>query len=149
MIFIYSQGGYAREFARLVRLQNPNQELVFIDDAAGEGTIEYRAALDIKAGSEAGIVIGFAGGELRRKKTTRVLADGFALISVAAPTSVVGDNVEIGAGAILSDFSTITADARIGSSFHCNIYSYVAHDCVVGDYVSLAPRVSINGRVEI
>ncbi|MEL6737032.1 MAG: acetyltransferase, partial [Pseudomonadota bacterium] len=32
---------------------------------------------------------------------------------------------------------------------HCNIYSYVAHDSIVGDYVTLGPRVSVNGRVSI
>ena len=29
------------------------------------------------------------------------------------------------------------------------MYSYVTHDCVVGDFVTLAPRVSVNGRVVI
>ena len=37
----------------------------------------------------------------------------------------------------------------IGTHFHANIYSYVAHDCVIGDYVTFAPRVSCNGNVHI
>lgn len=49
----------------------------------------------------------------------------------------------------MSDYSIITSDAKIGSSFHANIYSYIAHDCLIGDYVTLAPRVSVNGRVHI
>ena len=44
---------------------------------------------------------------------------------------------------------TITADARIGRQFQCNIYAYVAHDCVIGDYVTFAPRVSLNGNVVV
>ncbi len=43
----------------------------------------------------------------------------------------------------------LTGDAEIGRHFHCNIYSYVAHDCRIGDFVTFAPRVSCNGRVEI
>ena len=43
----------------------------------------------------------------------------------------------------------LTGSARIGRQFQCNIYSYVAHDCRIGDYVTFAPRVSCNGNVVI
>ncbi|MCH4272493.1 MAG: acetyltransferase, partial [Kerstersia gyiorum] len=55
----------------------------------------------------------------------------------------------IGSGAILSPFTTITSNAKIGKFFHANIYSYVAHDCVIGDYVTFAPSVKCNGGVII
>ena len=38
---------------------------------------------------------------------------------------------------------------RIGKSFHANIYSYVAHDCRIGDFVTFAPKVCCNGNVHI
>lgn len=37
----------------------------------------------------------------------------------------------------------------IGRSFHANIYSYVAHDCIIGDYVTFAPSVKCTGNVVI
>ena len=43
----------------------------------------------------------------------------------------------------------ITSNAQIGSFFQANIYSYVAHDCKIGDFVTFAPRVSCNGNVVI
>lgn len=43
----------------------------------------------------------------------------------------------------------VTASARIGRQFQCNIYSYVAHDCVIGDFVTFAPKVSCNGNVHV
>lgn len=43
----------------------------------------------------------------------------------------------------------ITTNVRIGRQFQCNIYSYVEHDCVIGDFVTFAPRVSCNGNVHI
>lgn len=49
----------------------------------------------------------------------------------------------------MSDFAMITSDGRIGVGFQCNIYSYIAHDCVVGDFVICALRVAVNRRVEI
>lgn len=149
MIFIYSFGGHAREFARLVRLAHPDQKVIFIDDGEVEGAVSYQQALALKGDQPAQISVGFADGQLRKRKTAQVLKDGFSQLAVIAPTAIVGDNVTIGPGAILSDFSMLTADARIGRSFHANMYSYVTHDCVVGDFVTLAPRVSVNGRVVI
>ena len=55
----------------------------------------------------------------------------------------------IGEGAILCAFTIITSNAKIGRFFHANIYSYVAHDCIIGDFVTLAPSVHCNGGVII
>ena len=44
---------------------------------------------------------------------------------------------------------TLTSNIRIGRQFHANIYSYVAHDCVIGDFVTFAPGVKCNGNVVI
>jgi hypothetical protein len=44
---------------------------------------------------------------------------------------------------------TLTSNINIGKSFHANLYSYVAHDCNIGDYVTFAPGVKCNGNVTI
>ncbi|WP_367947237.1 DapH/DapD/GlmU-related protein [Sphingopyxis sp. BSNA05] len=54
-----------------------------------------------------------------------------------------------GAGACLSPFVTLTSNITIGRCFHANLYSYVEHDCVVGDYVTFAPGAKANGNVTI
>ena len=43
----------------------------------------------------------------------------------------------------------MTSNIRIGRYFHANIYSYVAHDCIIGDYVTFAPGVHCNGNIVI
>src|SRR3546814_9516802 len=55
----------------------------------------------------------------------------------------------VGEGAILCGFTHITSNAKIGRFFHANIYSYIAHDCVIGDFVTFAPGVMCNGHVVI
>ena len=57
------------------------------------------------------------------------------------------DDVTIGEGAILSPFVTITSNVRIGRHFHANLYSYIEHDCIVGDFVTLAPGAHVNGNI--
>lgn len=147
MKFIYSYGGFSREFARCLKTQYPNEEVWFVDDNPTGIDISYAEALKIDPDRKGSFVIGFADGALRRKKANQVINDGFSLFSVKSSTSIIGENITIAEGYILSDFTIITADAKIGSNFHCNIYSYIAHDCIIGDFVTLAPRVSVNGRV--
>jgi acetyltransferase-like isoleucine patch superfamily enzyme len=57
--------------------------------------------------------------------------------------------VDIADGAVFCDHSIVTTSARIGRHFQCNIYSYVAHDCVIGDFVTFAPKVACNGNVHV
>ena len=59
------------------------------------------------------------------------------------------DNVRIGKGFVISPFVTLTSNIVIGSYFHANLYSYVEHDCIIGNFVTFAPGVKCNGNVII
>lgn len=69
--------------------------------------------------------------------------------SIIAANHVSLQNNVVGDGAIFCSFSHVTSNAKIGRFFHGNIYSYVAHDCVIGDFVTFAPGVMCNGHVVI
>lgn len=149
MKFIYSHGGYTREMHRCALAQYPNEQIAFVDDNPSKTAISYDEARNIGANEASSFVISIADPALRLRKTEQVLSDGFSLFSVKVATAIIGENVVLGEGSVMSDFAIITSDARIGMGFQCNIYSYIAHDCVVGDFVTLAPRVAVNGRVEL
>jgi sugar O-acyltransferase (sialic acid O-acetyltransferase NeuD family) len=59
------------------------------------------------------------------------------------------DDVSWGEGCLFSPRCTLTSNIRIGSHFHCNIASYVEHDCRIGDFVTFGPGVRCNGNVTI
>lgn len=69
--------------------------------------------------------------------------------AATAANVVCMDDVTLGEGAVFSPFVTLTSNIRIGRHFHANLYSYVEHDCVVGDFVTFAPGVHCNGNVVI
>jgi acetyltransferase-like isoleucine patch superfamily enzyme len=50
---------------------------------------------------------------------------------------------------VLSPFVTLTSNIEIGRCFHANLYSYVEHDCRIGDFVTFAPAVRCNGNVHV
>lgn len=71
------------------------------------------------------------------------------MLNITASNVTTLTEIKIDHGSILCPFVTITSNIIIGKSFHANIYSYVAHDCIIGDYVTFAPSVKCNGNVTI
>lgn len=93
--------------------------------------------------------VAIADSVLREKVAERLVDSGVKPVSIVSKTSQINPSSVFDEGAIFCASSIVTANARIGKFFHANIFSYIAHDCVVGDFVTLAPRVSCNGNVVI
>lgn len=157
LIGLYGTGGCARGIMPLLREQIAGSvsELVFVDDdfnaaptANGHRVMRWD---DFAAGDPAqrSICLGIAAPVTRAKLAERADKAGISLHGAMAASAIVMDEVEIGEGACLSPFVTITSNIRIGRGFHANLYSYVEHDCVIGDFVTFAPGVQCNGNVHI
>ena len=142
----------------LARLQWASSDaaysLVFVDDspasaqANGHPVLTYAQWLARPASSRH-VSIAIANGFVRQKLAERCAADGVTFFETRASNVVQLDDVQIDEGAILCPFVTLTSNIRIGKHFHANLYSYVEHDCVIGDYVTFAPGVKCNGNVQI
>ncbi|WP_235682177.1 acetyltransferase [Sphingobium yanoikuyae] len=87
--------------------------------------------------------------QVRQMLDEKCRESGVDIISTAAENIIIMDDVEVGEGALISPFVTLTSNIRIGRCFHANLYSYVEHDCVIGDYVTFAPGVRCNGNIRI
>lgn len=139
---------------QLQRLGVPLDRLVFIDDGPCAAVVNrhpvlsYRQFLDTPA-TERHVTFAIANSIMREKLVVRAEADGVVAWTVAASNVVILDDVQIGEGAVLCPFSMMTSNIRIGRHFHANIYSYVEHDCVIGDFVTFAPGVKCNGNIII
>lgn len=128
--------------------------LVFVDDDPsapsmnGHRIMTYAEWLTLPAQSRH-INVAIANSTVRQNLVQRCQLDGVQFFEVRAANVVQMDNVQIGEGAILSPFVTLTSNIRIGKHFQANLYSYVEHDCIIGDYVTFAPGVKCNGNVVI
>jgi len=149
---VFGAGGCGRGILPLVREQNPEARVVFVEDTprrADCNGAEVLAFDDFAAIPQARIVIAIAEPDVRRGAASRCEAAGLTFYDVRARQMVVMDEVAIGPGALFSPWTTLTSNIRIGAHFHCNLYSYVEHDCVIGDFVTFAPAVRCNGNVTI
>ena len=93
--------------------------------------------------------LAIADAALRRKLAELACGPGAIAQTLIAPNATIYDENQIGEGAVICANTVITSNARIGRFFHLNIFSYVAHDCEIGDFVTFAPNVCCNGNVVI
>ena len=156
LIGIYGAGGCGRGIMPLARSLTlaTNARLVFIDDSAvnrkinGHEVMSFAAFSSVRA-QEKYVALAVASPAVRVEMARKSDEAGFALLSIWAKEVVVMDDVEIAEGALVSPFVTFTSNIRIGRCFHANLYSYVEHDCVIGNFVTFAPGARCNGNVRI
>lgn len=161
---IFGAGGFGREVMPLARHlmslwhgAEKNSELVFVVEnehsisqsrVNGHRVLRTDEFLSAPA-SERRFNIAIGNSLVRERIANSIPSDIAKPFSIVAQNHVSFDGNLIGDGAIWCSFTHITSNAKIGRFFHGNIYSYVAHDCVIGDFVTFAPGVMCNGSVVI
>lgn len=154
LIGVYGAAGCGRGILPLLRAQWPRADLVFIDDGQAPGRVNGHDIIGWsgflgRQAEEKFVSIAIAASRTRQSLAERCAAAGIPLIEARAASVVQMDEVVIDEGACLSPFVTLTSNIRIGRCFHANLYSYVEHDCVVGDFVTFAPGAKVNGSVSL
>ncbi len=153
---VWGTSGFGREtMAWLTSAVDVHTQCVFLDDATdlasevnGQKAYRFEDFLDLRAESKS-VVIAVGDPVIRRHLSVRAAHAGLEFFSAVAPSAFVGYGVQIGLGAIIGPQVVVTADARIGNHVHINILSYIAHDCVVEDYVTVGPGAACNGNVHV
>ena len=156
-IGIYGASGFGKEVMPLVRQQFPTlakDSFVFIDDGQAGNSLNDYAVLSYqdflaRPHTHKAVTIAIANSQVREKLVQRLTEDQIQHLDVQASNTVILDEVHMGEGSLLCPFTCLTSNIKIGKFFHANIYSYVAHDCVIGDYVTFAPGVKCNGNIHI
>jgi sugar O-acyltransferase (sialic acid O-acetyltransferase NeuD family) len=154
---VYGASGFGREVMPLLRAQvstDPDAICVFVDDNCTEDIVNSHKCMTFEQfvshpAKHRAVSIAIGDSTTRNMLATKCEINGIGFIDIQAQNCMVLDETLVAPGLILCGFATITANASIGRHFHGNIYSYVAHDCVIGDFVTFAPRAMCNGNVHV
>ncbi|WP_298737829.1 acetyltransferase [uncultured Psychrobacter sp.] len=132
-----------------------SSQIVFIDDALqsdtevnGHTAMSYDNFKSITSDRKY-VLIAIANSHIRQSIADKLASDNIELWTVSGNSTLIMDSATLATGSALSPFVTLAANVTIGKCFHANLYSYVEHDCLIGDYVTFAPRVSCNGNIHI
>lgn len=157
---VYGASGFGRGVIPLARqqlaaeLHADTYELVFIDDGNstsfinGHKVYAFNEFLALES-EQKFVAVAIANSQIREKLVNKINDAQLKHWSIHASTVISMDEVLIGEGAILCNHVHFTSNIKIGCFFHANYYSYVAHDCIIGDYVTFAPGVKCNGNIHI
>ena len=158
LIGLVGCGGFGREImpelVRILRQKNIVATVVFVETQVSGSRVNGYPVLSedeffSHTDSDKHFNIAIANSKIREALATRFTASGAKPFSIQSPAAHFYDANEIGDGSIICAGSVVSSNVKIGRFFHCNFLSYVAHDCVIGDFVTFAPNVTCNGNVEI
>ena len=158
---LFGAGGFGREVMPFVR-QSVSQKLLIPESNIDIYFVETWEPKDRKINNypvisidefseingEKYFNVAIGNGQYRAAIVTKVDSNATPL-TLRSPQTITLDCNTIGVGSIFCHNTMVTSNVNIGKFFQCNIYAYVAHDCVIGDFVTFAPGVRCNGRVHI
>lgn len=151
---LFGSSGFAREIMPIAKETLSNTHtLYFVENDVTEKKVNSYDVISeddfFNMEGDKYFNIAIADPKIREKIAAMCLSKNIKPLSLHAPNATAYDNNDLGDGAIMTAFTTITSNAKIGKFFQANIYSYIGHDCVIGDYVTFAPRVHCNGNIHI
>jgi len=157
---VYGCSGFGREVIPLVVNQAADAfdiscqpKTFFVDDRSPSDIVNSYPVLSWEKFSELEgqkkVVIAISNSRTRRSLHATISKSSVGMLSVIARNAVTYDEVQIGEGCIIASGCILTSNISVGVCFHANLNSYVAHDCVIGDYVTFAPCVKCNGNIII
>ena len=154
-------GGHGREIAQIVAAVNessarpPWRLAGFVDDdpsesnrkraeACGAPFLGTLAAIG-QLPPETHVVIGVGDPRVRQKVAARIDTYRRPAASLVHPDATVGPDLVSAEGLVVFAGGRITTNVTAGRHLHVNQNATLAHDCVVGDYVSLHPLAAVSG----
>lgn len=150
-IALYGCGGFGREMLSLLS----SEDIVFISDDPREIGIEVYGIPVLNKESflsyekNRQVLVTIANPTIRRKICMELEQQDISFATYHAPTHRAFGRNTHKEGSIFCDFTLVSDNVSIGRHVQVNYYSYIAHDCVIGDFVTFAPRVSCNGTIHI
>ena len=149
-LILYGTGGFALQTLEIARaVLQAGRAIAYVrDDAApGDSFMGHPVIAPTDLTDDDELLLVMAPGSVR--KTLAQRHNALSAGTLIAPTAIISPHTHISPGAIICDQVVIEPLVRIGRHFHANIGSFIAHECVIGDYVTLAPKVCCNGNVHI
>ena len=146
---VYGAGGWAREVTELVK-QTGGNVLYYLEAPREEGETINGIPVILKVDlpqkySRIPKLIGY--GDPRQKR--RVVDYNDVYGKVVHHNSLIGDNVKIKAGCIISPFDALVFNVELGSHVHLGCHVFIGHDSSVENYCWLSHGTTIGSSVKI
>lgn len=155
-LLIIGAGGHGKVAADCAELRNVYDEIAFLDSGFPnvKQVLSWSVVGDGKdiatfVAAETYFFVAVGDNQARARLITQVLAASGKLATLIHPSSVISSQVKIGEGTLVCANATINISATIGKGCIVNTAASVDHDCVIEDYVHLAPGTRLAGNIKV
>jgi sugar O-acyltransferase (sialic acid O-acetyltransferase NeuD family) len=143
---IVGAGGHGMVVAEAIEAMGDKVIGFCDDDQSKTDCLGYKIIDFSNIPEDAEVVIGVGNNEMRY----RIKQRSFRHISpVIHPSAIISRSASIAAGSMVLPGAIVNAKAIIGQHCILNTNCGVDHECVVGDFVHIAPAATLAGNVEI
>lgn len=95
--------------------------------------------------SEERFILAIGNVQVRRRVVEALKSRQAQFVSLIHPTATIFESAELGEGAVVYPYATISNGASIKDFVHLSLYASVGHDGQVGAYSLLSPYATVNG----
>ena len=151
----YGTGGCARSLLPITKEVKHKYSLIYVDDFKKNEfvnnikVLNFPELLDLSKTNHVEVVVAISDNKTRKEIVDKLNMSNLNIYNLISKKTYIMDNVKYEDGIVLSPFVTIGSNVNIGKHFHANLYSFVEHDCIIGDFVTFATGVKCNGNVII
>ena len=160
-IVIIGAGGYGREVAELLLHQHTKEKAFTIEGFIDDNTSLHGKQinnltvlgdwswLEKAKRHETSVICAVGFPETRKILAERAEKLGFSFASVISPQAYISPRAKIGKGVIIFPFTFIDTSVEIGD--HSIVYapSFIGHDTVISNFITICPGVNIAGNVSV
>lgn len=159
-LFIYCAGGFGREIFDTAERENMARgnwdRIFFIDDFAQSGSDFYGTkvftldAVEKEFAAEAIEAVVANGEPVHRKMLYEKLKGRrVSLGRVVDDSAILSRNAELGEGAIITAYCSVSSRASLGINVAVNTKSVIGHDVQVGDHCVISSFVNLGGATTV
>lgn len=147
---ILGAGGFAKEVREVLLDLGTRPEMVqfYVEERFKANNSTAKGFLELPRDDHHVAYLGVGDGKLRANWLSQ-FQDNCDFAPLIHPAAILGNNVQLGKGVIVTAYSHLTCDIIVGDGVQFNLQTTVGHDCVIGDYVTTAPKVAISGNVRV
>jgi sugar O-acyltransferase (sialic acid O-acetyltransferase NeuD family) len=159
-IVIYGSGGHGRETALLIETLiatgAPWQLVGFVDDDVNRhhtvcGGLPVHGGMEyiVRHSGECLVALGVGSPSVKRTIVERIRAYARGFPILVHPSVQLGRRITVRQGTQLHAGTIATVDIEIGEFVTCNRRVDISHDCVIDNFATIAPAVTLTGAVKI
>lgn len=150
-IIIIGASGHGKVVADIAMRKN-YEKICFLDDNVNlcscSGYPVVGRCEDF-AGFDCDFIVAIGNPETRQRVMNQLKNSGKHIASLIHPNAVIGQDVDIGIGTVVTAGTVISPGARIGQGCIVNTCASVDHDCILEDFVHIAVGAHVAGTSEI